>query len=220
MSALTASPNVPLLSPSDERTVVRPYLPWLLERLWGVGFLDTVPSWFFSSIMSCLSPVLPLVFGFIGVFCRFLSLCPFCLFPSPLGSLAPSTARVSTGRWREFPAWKSKVLPERPPALPHRENPPGRPCRGATNNRTPHLGPIMEQSAVFMQQCFQSVNNIGDLRKFCHKEAFLSLNKWKHRDPHALQKLTPGSSGRHPGENQGYTMEGGVSAATEMQETS
>lgn len=96
----------------------------------------------------------------------------------------------------------------------------GRPCRGATNNRTPHLGPIMEQSAVFMQQCFQSVNNIGDLRKFCHKEAFLSLNKWKNRDPHALQKLTPGSSGRGPGENQGYTMEGGVSAATEMQESS
>lgn len=130
-----------------------------------------------SSILVLLHHELPVpsfasCFGFVSVFCRFLSLCPFCTFPSSSGSLAPST-----GRWREFPARKSKVLPERPPALPHRENPPGRPCRGATNNRSPHLGPIMEQSAVFMQQCFQSVNNIGDLRKFCHKETFLSLNK-------------------------------------------
>lgn len=68
----------------------------------------------------------------------------------------------------------------------------------------------MEQSAVFMRQWFQRVNNIGDLRKFCHKEAFLSLNKWKNRDPHVLQKLTPGSSERGPGETQEYIMEGGV----------
>lgn len=68
----------------------------------------------------------------------------------------------------------------------------------------------MQQSAVFMQQWLQKVNNIGDLRKVCHKEAFFSFNIWKNRNPHVIQKLMSSPAERGPGKNQRYTMEGGV----------
>lgn len=81
-------------------------------------------------------------------------------FGLPLGACSLSTA--GGGNSLDGDLRLSLCRIRGPPALPPREGPPRRRCRGTSTTELPHLGPTGERSAVFMRWWFQGVNNMGD----------------------------------------------------------